>query len=155
MIKGLLLKLYNTLDNFPENIKFKYSWRSYQERVLAELKEHLDDDHLHIIAPPGSGKTILGLEVSLRLDKPTLVLTPTVAIRNQWIQRFCELFLQQQNVPDWISRDINNPVILTVSTYQGLHAACVGIEEIEIEGEEESEFEAQPKKQRILILMRL
>ena len=90
------------MNKFPEGIKFKYSWRSYQERVLAELKEHLDDDHLHIIAPPGSGKTVLGLEVSLRHNKPTLVLAPTVAIRNQWIQRFCELFLQQKDTSDWI-----------------------------------------------------
>lgn len=135
------------MDNFPENIRFKYSWRSYQERVLLELDEHLNDDHLHIIAPPGSGKTILGLEVSLRLNKPTLVLTPTVAIRNQWIQRFCEMFLQQKNAPDWISRDIKSPGFLTVSTYQGLHAACTGEEEIETIGEEE---ENEPQTQRVI-----
>lgn len=109
---------------FPKNAIFKYSWRKYQQRVLDDLEEHLLDDHLHIIAPPGSGKTILGLEVAIRLNKPTLILAPTVAIRNQWIQRFCELFLQTTTTPDWISRDIRNPKFITVVTYQGLHAAC-------------------------------
>ena len=109
---------------FPENIKFKYNWRKYQQRVLDDLQEHLEDRHLHVVAPPGSGKTVLGLEVALRLNKPTLILAPTLAIRNQWIQRFCELFLQTETAPDWISRDIRNPKFLTVSTYQGLHAAC-------------------------------
>lgn len=79
---------------YPKEIKFKYRWRKYQQRVLDELEEHLTNRHLHIIAPPGSGKTVLGLEVAIRLNQPTLILAPTIAIRNQWIQRFCELFLQ-------------------------------------------------------------
>jgi superfamily II DNA or RNA helicase len=109
--------------------------------VLNELQDHLSDRHLHVIAPPGSGKTVLGLEVAIRLNKPTLILAPTIAIRNQWIQRFCELFLQTNLTPEWISRDIRNPKFMTVVTYQGLHAACNNwrIEEEEIDDEEEIE----------------
>lgn len=138
-------KLANSLVRFPEHIKFKYDWRKYQKRVLHELELHLDDNHLHIIAPPGSGKTILGLEVSLRLNKPTLIFALTIAIRNQWIQRFCELFLQTNEVPHWISRDIKKPGFLTVSTYQGLHAACSGTEE---KDEEQSEEESEVNKDK-------
>lgn len=112
------------MKEFPKGIKFKYSWRTYQQRVLNELKHHLNDKHLHIIAPPGSGKTILGLEVAIRLNQPTLILAPTLAIRDQWIQRFCDLFLQVETPPDWISRDIKKPKFITAVTYQGLHAAC-------------------------------
>lgn len=112
------------MTEYPKEIKFKYSWRKYQQRVLDDLENHLTDGHLHVIAPPGSGKTVLGLEVAIRLNKPTLILAPTIAIRNQWIQRFCELFLQTAQTPDWISRDIRNPKFMTVVTYQGLHAAC-------------------------------
>ncbi|MCB9033178.1 MAG: DEAD/DEAH box helicase family protein [Chitinophagales bacterium] len=127
---------------FPKNIKFKYNWRNYQQRVLDELDEHLTDKHLHVIAPPGSGKTVLGLEVALRLNRPTLILAPTISIKNQWIQRFCELFLQTIVTPDWISRDIRNPKFLTVATYQGLHAACNNLninedEEDDIDEDEE------------------
>ena len=34
-----------------------------EDRVLQELKEHLDDARLHVVAAPGAGKTVLGLEV--------------------------------------------------------------------------------------------
>jgi len=127
------------LTEYPKDIKFKYSWRKYQQRVLDELQDHLTDGHLHVIAPPGSGKTVLGLEVAIRLNKPTLILAPTIAIRNQWIQRFCELFLQTNLTPEWISRDIRNPKFMTVVTYQGLHAACNNwrIDEEETDDEEE------------------
>lgn len=127
------------MTEYPKDIKFKYSWRKYQQRVLDELQDHLSNGSLHVIAPPGSGKTILGLEVAIRLNKPTLILAPTIAIRNQWIQRFCELFLQTNITPDWISRDIRNPKFMTVVTYQGLHAACnnLKIKEEEIDDEEE------------------
>ncbi|MBD3638646.1 MAG: DEAD/DEAH box helicase family protein [Crocinitomicaceae bacterium] len=128
------------MDQFPSNIKFKFDWRTYQQRVLLELEEHLEDNHLHVIAPPGSGKTILGLEVMLRLNKPTVIFAPTVAIRNQWIQRFCDMFLQTDSIPEWISRDIKNPEFLTVSTYQGLHAAVTGIENEEEDESEEPEL---------------
>jgi superfamily II DNA or RNA helicase len=128
-------------QRFPSGIQFKFDWRDYQKRVLDELDHHLDDNHLHIIAPPGSGKTILGLEVVLRLNKSALVFAPTVSIRNQWIHRFTEMFLQMEKAPEWISRDIRNPKLLTVVTYQALHAACSGDDEDDEENGEEEEEE--------------
>ncbi len=111
-------------NSFPTGIAFAYRWRNYQQRILDELNPKLTDKHLHIVAPPGSGKTVLGLEVMLRLNKPTLILAPTLAIRDQWAQRFCELFLRTTQEPDWISKDIREPRLITIVTYQGLHAAC-------------------------------
>jgi len=73
--------------------KFRWPWRDYQARVLNELGQHLDDNRLHIVAAPGSGKTVLGLEVMRLLAKPTLILAPTLTVRNQWIDRFVNLFL--------------------------------------------------------------
>ncbi len=131
------------MTEFPKAIKFKYPWRTYQQKVLDDLNRHLNDQHLHVIAPPGSGKTVLGLEVAIRINKPTLILAPTLAIRNQWIQRFCELFLQIDSVPDWISRDIKNPKFLTVVTYQGLHAACNDLKD------EDSIFEDQDEDENL------
>ena len=116
------------MKSFPTDIRFKYPWRKYQQRVLDELESHLQDDHLHVVAPPGSGKTVLGLEVVLRLNNPALILAPTITIRNQWILRFCELFLQSTEIPAWVSKDIRVPSFLTVSTYQGLHAALGPLE---------------------------
>ena len=113
---------------YPSEIRFKFSWRSYQARVLSELEEHLDDNRLHVVAAPGSGKTVLGLEVIRRLNRPTLILSPTITIRNQWIDRFVNLFLPDgSKKPDWITTDIRNPKFLTVTTYQALHSVYSGI----------------------------
>ncbi|MGL6127089.1 DEAD/DEAH box helicase, partial [Chryseobacterium artocarpi] len=111
------------MNVFPKDTIFKYSWRTYQKRFLDNLDTYLADNHLHVSAPPGSGKTVLGLEIMLRLGKPALIVAPTLAIKNQWIQRFCELFLNTETSPDWISSDIKNPGIITVTTYQGIHSA--------------------------------
>jgi superfamily II DNA or RNA helicase len=132
------------VKHFPNGISFKYTWRSYQARVLDNLANHLDDGKLHVIAPPGSGKTVLGLEVMLRLNQPTLILAPSIAIKQQWIDRFCELFLQTDTRPDWISTDIYSPAFLTVCTYQGLYAAFTNT--MEIEEEEEVEVEESIEK---------
>jgi len=118
------------VKTFPSDIQFRRSWRRYQQRVLSELDDYLDDDHLHIVAAPGSGKTVLGLEVVRRLNQPTLIFTPTVAIRDQWVDRLVGLFCPPAaggpGAPDWISKDIRNPRFLTVSTYQGLHSVYSG-----------------------------
>ncbi len=126
------------MNSFPEDIAFRLSWRPYQQRVLEELHEHLDDNHLHVIAAPGSGKTILGLEVSRILNQPTLIFAPTLAIRDQWVDRFLSFFCtNHQEIPSWISRDLRRPKFLTVSTYQGLHSAYMGKRESEAEEPEE------------------
>ena len=115
------------MDAFPSDIRFRKPWRSYQQRVLDELKDHLDDNHLHVIAAPGSGKTVLGLEVMRRLNRPALILSPTVAIRDQWVDRFVNSFMDNgQDIPAWISRDIRQPQFITASTYQGLHSVYRG-----------------------------
>ncbi|MBN1361728.1 MAG: DEAD/DEAH box helicase family protein [Sedimentisphaerales bacterium] len=138
------------MTTFPQDIRFRKLWRSYQQRVLSELGSHLDDNHLHIIAAPGSGKTVLGLEVVRRLDQPTLVFSPTVAIRDQWVDRLVGLFSDAGGgTPDWISKDIRNPRLLTVSTYQGLHSVYTGQAETS-DNEEEDEAPPAPTSSRFV-----
>jgi superfamily II DNA or RNA helicase len=108
-------------------VVFRAQWRPYQARVLSEMEEHLGDNRLHIVAAPGSGKTLLGLEVVRRLDRPTLIIAPTLAIRDQWITRFLDFYTDTpSNVPEWISTDLRNPGFLTVTTYQGLYSVHTG-----------------------------
>ena len=110
-------------------MRFAGEWRDYQARVLGEIDAHLDDDRLHVVAAPGSGKTVLGLEAMRRIGRPALVLSPSLAIRNQWAERLCPLFL-----PDLgphrhlLSRDLAAPADLTLATYQALHAAHLTFE---------------------------
>jgi superfamily II DNA or RNA helicase len=126
----------------PSDARFKFPWRPYQARVLEEVEAHLSDRHLHVVAAPGSGKTVLGLEVMRRLGAPSLVLAPTLAIRDQWADRFVSLFLPDvEGLPTWISKDIRAPSWMTISTYQGLHAAYTGsASESEPEEEETTGF---------------
>lgn len=131
------------MNTFPVDSRFIHPWRPYQARVLAELDEHLTDNSLHIVAAPGSGKTVLGLEVTLRLNKPTLILAPTLTIRDQWIERFVSLFLPPgRGRPEWVSTDLRRPGLITAVTYQALHSVYSGDarpEEAERDDEDEGE----------------
>lgn len=129
------------MTHFPDSIKFRHSWREYQQRVLNDLKSHLSDNKLHVIAPPGSGKTILGLEVIRQINQPTLILSPSIAIRNQWMSRFTADFAAALTPPELnalISTNIYEPKFLTVITYQALHSALSETEDIPEDDEEES-----------------
>jgi len=69
------------------NLEFIYPWRPEQQRVLDRLNTYMDDKRVHIVAAPGAGKTVLGLEIFNRLNLKTLALSPTVLVKNQWIER--------------------------------------------------------------------
>lgn len=108
-------------------MKFQKSWRVYQSRLLKQLDQYLLNKRFHLVAAPGSGKTVLGIEVVRRINQRTLVLAPTITIRDQWIDRLIELFLPAgSHRPEWISISLKNPASITVATYQALHAACCG-----------------------------
>lgn len=109
---------------FPADLRFAHPWRDYQSRLLAELEPHLTDGHLHVVAAPGAGKTILGLEVMRRLGRRALVVAPTITIRNQWCERFEQEFSGPDTEPGGlVSRNLHTPAPMTVTTYQALHAA--------------------------------
>ena len=106
-----------------KTMQFCYPWRSYQQRVIEAVQEHLSDKRLHVVAAPGAGKTTLGLEIFRLLEKPALVLSPTRVIRDQWIDRlrdFCDV--EDPRNLDWVSTSIQETGLLTSITYQALHA---------------------------------
>ena len=125
------------MSAFPDEFAFCGTWRSYQARVIDELADHLHDSRLHVIAAPGSGKTVLGLEVIRRLGRPVLVLAPTLTIRDQWVERLSQLFLGGSRIPAWVSRDLGEPNLFTVATYQALHGAYAEEDEAGEEAAEE------------------
>jgi superfamily II DNA or RNA helicase len=53
-------------------MRFKGEWRDYQAGVLEAIDNHLEDGRLHVVAAPGAGKTILGLETVRRLRRRRL-----------------------------------------------------------------------------------
>ncbi len=102
-------------------MRFRGAWRDYQALVLEEMEDRLADGRLHVVAAPGAGKTILGLEIVRRIGRRALVLAPTVAIRDQWEQRLVPLFLDRAPTGE-VSHDLLAPRQLTLATYQALDA---------------------------------
>lgn len=114
-------------QNLYEEVSFRYPFRDYQRRVLERAEILLQDRKLHIVAAPGSGKTVLGLEMVRRLNQKALILVPAINLRSQWKERFLDLFLPEEGMSlheQWnrqFSEDLKEPGILTCVTYQALH----------------------------------
>ncbi len=104
-----------------KDIKFKYPFRDYQKETLTMLNKYIYDEKIHVVAPPGAGKTILALELLLKIGNKTLILVPTIAIKEQWIERLQKDFINGDK-KDLISSEIENPKIITIDTYQALYS---------------------------------
>ena len=72
------------------DLTFRGQLRPSQAEVVQLVQERLaaEQRKLHIVAPPGSGKTVLGLYLwSQIVRRPAVVLSPNSAIQAQWSQR--------------------------------------------------------------------
>lgn len=125
------------------NIQFNGKFRNYQQDVLDNILEHIEDKKIHIVAAPGSGKTILGLEIIATIGKPCLILSPSITIRQQWGIRFKENFLKEgEDFSSYFSYSLLNLSLINSITYQGLYCAISQIKETdEKEDEEDDENE--------------
>ena len=112
-------------------IGFNGKLRPSQIAAVSVIEPQLDiqGKHLHIVAPPGSGKTVLGLYVWANLvRKPTLVLSPNSAIQAQWAAR-TDLF-DLDGKDEFITTDPKKPGLLTSLTYQSITMPKRGGEEL-------------------------
>jgi hypothetical protein len=68
---------------------FTGQWRGYQTACLDafDADRAAGRQQTLLVAPPGSGKTIVGLEIVRRLGVPALVLCPTLTIQRQWVDK--------------------------------------------------------------------
>lgn len=112
------------MEDVFSRVSFRGTFRSYQQEVLDGSEKYLADGRLHIVAAPGSGKTVLGLELLRRTGAPTLILSPTVTVRRQWGERFRELFLPEgERLEDYVSESLEKKAPICSITYQALHMA--------------------------------
>lgn len=110
--------------NHFENITFHGTFRDYQARVLEHADQYLKDGKINIVAAPGSGKTVLGLELIRRIGQPCIILSPTTAIREQWGDRFKGMFLDEGSDFDALfSNNLHRIALLNSITYQALYTA--------------------------------
>jgi hypothetical protein len=98
------------------HLAFRGQWRRYQELALEAFQHDLDHGRwrTNIVAPPGSGKTLLGVEITRRLAAPALVLVPNTAVQAQWLKAVREFGAGGEIA----GADVSFP--LAVLTYQAL-----------------------------------
>lgn len=68
------------------DLQFRYPMRGYQREILDLVDRKLaqGEREIHIVAPPGAGKTIIGLQMISSLKCPALILCPNTTIQSQW-----------------------------------------------------------------------
>ncbi len=114
------------------SIRFAGTLRPSQASATSIIQPQLErgEKRLHIVAPPGSGKTILGLYVwSDLVRKPALVLSPNSAIQAQWAARTSLFDLDGKD--EFISTDPKKPGLLTSLTYQSVTMPRKGGEDLD------------------------
>ncbi len=114
-------------------LRFRHPFRRYQRMVLELVaeRERDRDRKFHIVAPPGSGKTIIGLELIRRFGRPAVVFCPTTTIQRQWREKV-GLFTKD---PTWIGSHTSlNPrrlATINILTYQVLSTPGENLEFVE------------------------
>src|SRR5258706_2229701 len=66
------------------NFNPKITLHDYQQTALEDIA---DQEHGVIVAPPGAGKTVLGLKVIAEKSQPALILVHRKQLLDQWIER--------------------------------------------------------------------
>ncbi len=104
-------------------MKFWWTLYPYQKEILDifERERKRGDKKVHIVAPPGSWKTIVGLEIMVRLNTPTLILVPNLTLQEQWKDKIEKLFLEaSESWANLISTSAEEIRKINIVTYQSL-----------------------------------
>ena len=122
---------------FPP-IYFSGDLRPSQRDVAKIAREQLErgERRLHIVAPPGSGKTVVGLYLWAECVRvPALVLSPNSAIQAQWAAR-TSLFKRRDDIDltPAVSTLSKEPGLLTSLTYQAVTMPAGASEELDARG---------------------
>lgn len=112
-------------ESLLANLSFKFPLRKYQTEILELVDDKLKNGEreIHIVAPPGAGKTIIGLQLIANYKHPSLILTPNTTIQSQWGQKL-DLFVPDDQLVGYqnlIGTHEDKPLKpITVMTYQVL-----------------------------------
>ena len=111
MPAGQLSELFST-------VAYPQPFRRYQLLALEAFEKARSEGRrrAYIVMPPGSGKTLLGLEIARRLGNRTLCLGPNTAIQSQWVDQWRAF--QPATISAGIDPDLESP--FTALTYQAL-----------------------------------
>lgn len=107
----------NEIEYEKVNFKSSITLRKDQEKLVEQT---LRQPNGIIIAPPGSGKTVVGLELAARLQLPTLILVHRNQLLTQWIERIEQFLGIPKRQIGTISGTRKKVGDITVATIQSL-----------------------------------
>ena len=150
---------------FPD-LSFRWPFRQSQKTILnmVEEKRRRGEKKFHIVAPPGSGKTIVGLELARRINRRTLILTPNTTIQAQWADKIRFFLKEEQDALKYTAMSVPDeeahPAAITILTYQALSIQTTdsdflsgfALKNWETTLIREREMEAEEAKERITAL---
>ncbi len=99
-------------------LTFRYPFRKYQRMILQQVAAEQKDHKYHLVAPPGAGKTIIGLELIRRFDAPAVVFTPTTTIQAQWYEKIGMFLENPADISRYASLDPRQRAPIHIFTYQ-------------------------------------
>lgn len=100
------------------DFSFRYPFRKYQRMILEQMEQAMQDRKFHIVAPPGAGKTIIGLELIRRLGAPAVVFAPTTTIQYQWYQKVGMFLPKDADVANFATMEPERQAPIHIFTYQ-------------------------------------
>ncbi len=102
-------------------LSYQFPFRKYQKLILQSIEANAVKDHrYHIVAPPGAGKTIVGIELIHRFGKPAVIFAPTSTIQLQWKEKVAGFIPEGADftLDDIVSIDPKNLRPINSFTYQ-------------------------------------
>lgn len=120
-------------ESFPP-LRFAGTLRPSQQEVVEIVSRQLSAGkrRLYVVAPPGAGKTVLGLYLWAEVVKePALVLSPNSAIQSQWAARLDLFEAEGGDAADAVSTDPHSPNLLNSLTYQSVTLPRRGGEDLD------------------------
>ncbi|HEX7491954.1 MAG TPA: DEAD/DEAH box helicase family protein [Candidatus Limnocylindrales bacterium] len=106
---------------------FAHPLRRYQALALDafEARRAEKRERCYVVMPPGSGKTVVGLEIARRLGRKTIVFGPNTAIQSQWVRQWNDFA-----PPKPAGTETSLTADVTVLTYQALCTLDHGLDEL-------------------------
>lgn len=101
-----------------KRLSFRYPFRKYQRMILEQVAAQQKDNKYHIVAPPGSGKTILGLELIRQFNTPAVVFAPTTTIQAQWYEKVGMFLDPADKVSEFACMEPDQRAPIHIFTYQ-------------------------------------
>jgi superfamily II DNA or RNA helicase len=122
-----------------ESAAYTHPFRRYQSLALDAFEAGLSQgrDRCYVVMPPGSGKTVVGLEIGRRLGRKTIIFGPNTAIQAQWVHQWGDFGPKTA-----AGMDTNLSADVTVLTYQSLCTLDTdpGLDELSGPGLDESDL---------------